>query len=82
MSETTAGRTAAGGTVLAVIAALSFCHMLNDMMQSLLPAIYPMLKTSLDLNFGQIGLVTLAFQVIPAGAARRIDAPSPGNCAF
>jgi hypothetical protein len=27
-------------------------------------------------------LVTLAFQVIPAGAARRIDAPSPGNCAF
>jgi FSR family fosmidomycin resistance protein-like MFS transporter len=50
-------------TVLAVIAALSFCHMLNDMMQSLLPAIYPMLKTSLALDFGQIGLVTLAFQV-------------------
>jgi FSR family fosmidomycin resistance protein-like MFS transporter len=54
---------AGGGTVLAVIAALSFCHMLNDMMQSLLPAIYPMLKTSLDLDFGQIGLVTLAFQL-------------------
>jgi FSR family fosmidomycin resistance protein-like MFS transporter len=66
VSETTATgqRIPAGGTtVLAVIAALSFCHMLNDMMQSLLPAIYPMLKTSLNLDFGQIGLVTLAFQV-------------------
>ena len=64
MSETTATgqRMATGGgtTVLAVIGALSFCHMLNDMMQSLLPAIYPMLKTSLNLDFGQIGLVTLS----------------------
>ena len=65
VSETTAAgqRIPAGGTVLVVIGALSFCHMLNDMMQSLLPAIYPMLKTSLDLDFGQIGLITLAFQV-------------------
>src|SRR5919109_3493066 len=65
MSEATATERQVSGssTVLAVIAALSFCHMLNDMMQSLLPAIYPMLKTSLALDFGQIGLVTLAFQV-------------------
>jgi MFS transporter, FSR family, fosmidomycin resistance protein len=49
-------------TVYGVIIAVSFCHMLNDMMQSLLPAIYPDLKADLGLNFGQIGLVTLAYQ--------------------
>ncbi len=52
-----------GGTVFGVIVAISFCHMLNDMMQSLLPAIYPGLKTDLHLTFGQIGLVTLAYQI-------------------
>ena len=53
----------AGGTAMAVLAAISFSHMLNDMMQSMLPAIYPMLKDSLALDFGQIGLVTLVFQM-------------------
>jgi MFS transporter, FSR family, fosmidomycin resistance protein len=52
-----------GGTVFSVILAISFCHLLNDMMQSLLPAIYPSLKSSLGLSFGQIGLVTLAYQL-------------------
>ena len=47
---------AAIGSVFGVIAAFSFCHLLNDMMQSLLPAIYPGLKTDLGLSFGQIGL--------------------------
>ena len=42
--------------------AVGFCHLLNDMMQSLLLAIYPRLKTQFHLNFAQIGLVTLAFQ--------------------
>jgi len=51
------------GTVFGVIVAISFCHLLNDMMQSLLPAIYPALKADLHLNFGQIGLVTLAYQI-------------------
>jgi MFS transporter, FSR family, fosmidomycin resistance protein len=54
---------ATDGTVFSVIIAVSFCHMLNDMMQSLLPAIYPDLKADLGLNFGQIGLVTLAYQL-------------------
>jgi FSR family fosmidomycin resistance protein-like MFS transporter len=45
-----------------VIVAISICHGLNDMMQSLLPAIYPNFKASLGLTFGQIGLVTLAYQ--------------------
>jgi len=51
------------GTVFGVIVAISFCHLLNDMMQSLLPALYPSLKLSLGLNFSQIGLVTLAYQI-------------------
>ena len=53
----------AGETVFAVILAISFCHLLNDMMQSLLPAIYPKLKVDFGLSFGQIGLVTLAYQM-------------------
>jgi len=57
------GSVAASGTVFGVIVAISFCHALNDMMQSLLPAIYPGLKSDLKLNFGQIGLVTLAYQI-------------------
>jgi FSR family fosmidomycin resistance protein-like MFS transporter len=50
-------------TALLVLIAISFCHLLNDMMQSLLAAIYPMLKESYALDFGQIGLITLVFQV-------------------
>jgi len=50
-------------TVYPIIFAIGFCHMLNDMMQSLLPAIYPNLKQALDLDFAHIGLVTLTFQV-------------------
>ena len=49
--------------VFPVLFAISFCHLLNDMMQSLLPAMYPMLKTSFALDFGQIGLITLTFQL-------------------
>jgi MFS transporter, FSR family, fosmidomycin resistance protein len=47
----------------AVLGAISFCHLLNDMMQALLPAMYPMLKTSFGLDFGQIGLLTFTFQL-------------------
>jgi len=51
------------GAVVRVLTAVSFCHLLNDTMQSLLPSIYPILKTSYHLNFGQIGLLTLTFQM-------------------
>ena len=51
-----------GSTVYRIIIAIGFCHMLNDMMQSLLPAIYPNLQIKFDLNFVQIGLVTLVYQ--------------------
>jgi MFS transporter, FSR family, fosmidomycin resistance protein len=50
-------------TVFAVLGAISFCHLLNDMVQSLIPAIYPILKSGFHLDFGQIGLITLVFQV-------------------
>ena len=50
-------------TIYGVIVAISFCHLLNDMMQSLLPAIYPNLKADFGLSFGQIGLVTLTYQI-------------------
>jgi len=57
-------RAAAGanGTTFAVILSLSFCHLLNDMMQSLVPALYPILKDNYALSFGQVGFITLAFQ--------------------
>ena len=46
-----------------MLSALSICHLLNDMMQSLLPSIYPILKDSYRLDFSQIGFITLAFQL-------------------
>ena len=52
-----------GATALPVLLAISFCHLLNDMMQALLPAMYPMLKSSFALDFTQIGLITLTFQL-------------------
>jgi FSR family fosmidomycin resistance protein-like MFS transporter len=54
---------AAQGTVLTILIALSISHLLNDTMQSLLPAIYPLLKKSFDLSFTQIGLITLTNQL-------------------
>ncbi len=49
-------------TVMPIIFAVSFCHMLNDIMQSMISAIYPMLKADYNLDFWQIGILTLAFQ--------------------
>jgi FSR family fosmidomycin resistance protein-like MFS transporter len=51
------------GTVLRILLALSLSHMLNDTIQSLLPAIYPLLKQSFQLTFAQVGLITFAFQL-------------------
>ncbi len=49
--------------VFPVLISLSFCHLLNDLMQSLIPALYPLLKNQFDLDFTQIGIITLAFQI-------------------
>jgi FSR family fosmidomycin resistance protein-like MFS transporter len=50
-------------TTMAILVSLSVCHLLNDMNQSLVPAMYPILKDTYHLDFGQIGLITLAFQL-------------------
>ena len=49
--------------MMPVLIALSVTHLLNDMIQSLIPAIYPIIKTAYALDFGQIGLITLTFQI-------------------
>ena len=50
-------------TVFSILIAISFSHMLNDTMQSLIPSTYPLLKTSLHLDFSQLGMVTFCFQL-------------------
>lgn len=50
-------------TVFPILLALSFSHLLNDTLQSLIPSIYPMVKDSFQLSFSQIGLITFTFQI-------------------
>ncbi|MGL4438518.1 MAG: MFS transporter, partial [Bosea sp. (in: a-proteobacteria)] len=49
--------------LMPVLAALSVAHLLNDLIQSMIPAIYPLIKEAYQLDFTRIGLITLAFQV-------------------
>ncbi|MGF6394662.1 MFS transporter [Pseudomonas plecoglossicida] len=49
--------------VMRIIAFCALAHLINDLIQSVLPAIYPMLKANYDLSFAQIGLITLTFQI-------------------
>ena len=60
----TMGTRATAGATLAVLGAISFSHLLNDMMQSLLPAIYPVLKARFGLSFAQIGIITFVNQML------------------
>jgi FSR family fosmidomycin resistance protein-like MFS transporter len=55
-------QTPAEKTAFAILIMISVCHLLNDMMQTLLSAIYPLLQTSYGLSFAQIGAITLTFQ--------------------
>jgi MFS transporter, FSR family, fosmidomycin resistance protein len=58
------GMTAAGkGLALGVLLAVSFSHLMNDLVQSLISSIYPILKSAYNLDFSQIGLITLTFQL-------------------
>ena len=56
-------RRIAESTAFSIILALSFSHLLNDMMQSLVPSLYPLIKNTYGLNFVQIGVITLTMQV-------------------
>jgi FSR family fosmidomycin resistance protein-like MFS transporter len=54
----------AGKTTFSIIIAVSVCHLINDVMQSMLSAIYPLLKANYQLDYVQIGLLTLTFQCV------------------
>lgn len=62
-SDSSAPQVAVENTVLPVILALSFCHLVNDTIQALLPSIYPMLKDKYALTFTQVGMITFTFQL-------------------
>ena len=55
--------------LLPILLALSGAHLLNDLIASMIPAMYPLLKEAYRLDFAQIGLITLAFQVTVVAAA-------------
>lgn len=63
MADIAAPRTSQPGTAYLVILAISLCHLLNDVMQSVIAAIYPLLQVEFGLDFWQIGMLTFAFQV-------------------
>jgi len=63
VSTTTVTRPTSSGTVIPVLGAVSVCHLVNDMMQALLPAVYPILRGGFDLSFAQVGVLTLVYQI-------------------
>ncbi|MBD1432034.1 MFS transporter [Sphingobacterium sp. DN00404] len=75
------------GTVYSILFAISFGHFINDLLQAVIPSIYPMLKEDFSLNFTQIGLITLAFQlsasILQPFVGRYTDKrPNPGSLAI
>ena len=62
-AQTHTGKPATETAVMGILWALSLSHLLNDTIQSLIPAIYPVLKTSYGFSYAQIGLITFAFQM-------------------
>lgn len=62
MKDTTTMK-AAGGTAFGILCALSAAHCLNDLLQSVIMAVYPLLKEGLALSFAQVGLITLCYQI-------------------
>ena len=51
------------GTAYAILFTIGTCHLLNDMIQSVIPALYPLLKDKFGFTFAQIGIITLVFQL-------------------
>lgn len=62
-SSVTPSTAATEKTAFRILVAISFCHLLNDLVQSLLPSIYPILRDSYALSFAQLGLLTFTFQL-------------------
>lgn len=51
------------GMIVKIVGAVALAHLLNDLIQAVLPAIYPMLKTNFSLSFAQVGLISLVYQI-------------------
>lgn len=62
-ASTQAQASTATPLVMRIIGFCALAHLINDLIQSVLPAIYPMLKANYDLSFAQIGMITLTFQI-------------------
>ncbi|AUZ57344.1 fosmidomycin resistance protein [Pseudomonas sp. XWY-1] len=62
-ASTPAAASQASPMVMRIIGFCALAHLINDLIQSVLPAIYPMLKANYDLSFAQIGMITLTFQI-------------------
>jgi len=70
----------AGRTVYPILLMVCATHLLNDMMQSVIPAVYPLLKEKFGFTFAQIGLITLVFQLTSSllqPVAGRLADPHP-----
>ena len=68
-------------TAFAILAALSLCHLLNDTIQSLLPAIYPVLQENYALTFTQIGFLHFVFQGTASLCSRSwASTPTASRC--
>jgi FSR family fosmidomycin resistance protein-like MFS transporter len=63
MSEAVIASRGKAGMGLILLGAISFSHLLNDLLQSLLPAVYPILKANYALSFGQVGAISLVYQI-------------------
>lgn len=62
-SNSVSTKTLAQATVFPILLSISFSHLLNDSIQSLIPSIYPLVKKSFNLSFAQVGLITFTFQL-------------------
>ena len=51
------------GMVIKIVGAVAVAHLLNDLIQAVLPAIYPMLKVNFSLSFAEVGLISLVYQL-------------------
>ena len=51
-------------TVYPILFTIAFTHFINDLLQAIIPSVYPMLKTSFNLSFAQIGMITFTFQLM------------------
>lgn len=65
------------GTAYTILFAMGFCHLLNDMIQSVIPAMYPVLKDNFGFTFAQIGIITLVFQLTSSVGSTTVIPPTP-----